>query len=253
MTTYESHIRGEVERWKARMQRGPSLIGHLSGKLQNRINRAIPEKIHKAMTVAIKQMTRAVLFGAGYTTPEPLWNESLELREVRVRDKIKFYSKTAAAEGAITGAGGILLGLADFPIWLTLKMKMLFEIAALYGYNVKGYKERIFLLHIFELTFSRQSHRNKIFKLLHNWDHYQRQLPDDINAFDWRNFQQEYRDYIDIAKLLQLIPGIGAAVGALVNYRLTQKLGDTAMNAFRMRGSFTEKIAGYSGEHPAIQ
>jgi hypothetical protein len=253
MTAYESNMMSEVERWKEKMQRGPSLIGHLSGKLQNRINRAIPERIHKAMTQAIKQMTRAVLFGAGFTTPEPLWNELPELREARVREKIKFYSKTAAAEGAITGAGGILLGLADFPIWLTLKMKMLFEIAALYGYNVNGYKERIFLLHIFELTFSRQSHRNKIFKLLQDWDHYQRKLPEDINAFDWRNFQQEYRDYIDIAKLLQLIPGIGAAVGALVNYRLTNKLGDTAMNAFRMRGFFNERKAGHSNERPAIQ
>ena len=45
----------------------------------------------------------------------------------------------------------------------------------------------------------------------------------------------EYRDHIDLAKLLQLIPGIGAAVGALVNYKLTNRLGEFAMNAYRMR------------------
>jgi hypothetical protein len=52
---------------------------------------------------------------------------------------------------------------------------------------------------------------------------------------DWRKFQQEYRDYIDLAKLLQLVPGIGAVVGAYVNHTLTNKLGDTALQAYRMR------------------
>ncbi|MGI8581540.1 MAG: EcsC family protein, partial [Chitinophagaceae bacterium] len=52
---------------------------------------------------------------------------------------------------------------------------------------------------------------------------------------DWRTFQQEYRDYIDLAKMAQLIPVIGAPVGVVVNYRLIKKLGITAMNAYRMR------------------
>ena len=56
-----------------------------------------------------------------------------------------------------------------------------------------------------------------------------------MNEFDWRSFQQEYRDYIDLAKMAQLIPVIGAPVGLLVNYRLIKKLGITAMNAYRMR------------------
>ncbi len=60
-------------------------------------------------------------------------------------------------------------------------------------------------------------------------------LPATMKEFDWRNFQQEYRDYIDLAKLLQLVPGIGAVVGAYVNHRLTGKLGKFAMQAYRMR------------------
>lgn len=40
---------------------------------------------------------------------------------------------------------------------------------------------------------------------------------------------------IDLAKMAQLIPVIGAAVGAVVNYRLVQQLGVTAMNCYRMR------------------
>ncbi|RDC66456.1 Protein EcsC [Adhaeribacter pallidiroseus] len=50
---------------------------------------------------------------------------------------------------AITGAGGILLGLADFPLLLGIKLKMLHDIAALYGHFVTDYRERIYLLYIF--------------------------------------------------------------------------------------------------------
>ena len=58
---------------------------------------------------------------------------------------------------------------------------------------------------------------------------------EDIHDFDWRRFQLEYRDHIDLAKLLQLIPGFGALIGAYVNLKLTKKLGEFAMNAYRMR------------------
>ncbi|HYC86770.1 MAG TPA: EcsC family protein [Chryseosolibacter sp.] len=232
---YSEQIKLELEQWKYRMERSPSLAGRISKGLQNRINRAIPEKVHNAITGTIKQMTRGFLFGAELTTPQPVNTGSLEEREIRVKERIKFYRNAATAEGAITGAGGILLGLADFPIWLGLKMKMLCEIAALYGRDVSMLRERIFILYIFELTFSSQVNRNKIFKVIANWREFESTIPDDINAFDWRQFQQEYRDYIDVAKLLQLIPGIGAAVGAMVNHRLTEKLGDTAMNAYRLR------------------
>ena len=235
MTLYESHTLAELEVWKARMQAAPSFSSQLAKRLQNRINRAIPEKIHQGITLAIKQMTRAVFFGVGFTTRPPVRPESLEGCEQKVRERIRFYRNTAAAEGAITGAGGILLGFADFPIWLTLKMKMLFEVAALYGHDTTRYQERIYMLHIFELCFSSSIHRNQVYALLANWDEHEKTLPPDIRDFDWRNFQQEYRDYIDIAKLLQLVPGIGAAVGALVNHRLTNRLGNTAMNAYRMR------------------
>ena len=242
MTEYEEKALAELAAWEQKMKKSPSFFGGMAKRLQNRINRIIPEKVHAAFTVAIKQMTRAVIFGSGFTTAKPLADATLEERELKVRQRVNFYKNTAATEGAITGAGGILLGLADFPIWLTLKMKLLHEIAALYGYDVKEFKERIYLLYIFQLTFSSQKHRNKVFQLVADWNKEGQNFPQDINEFDWRTFQLEYRDYIDLAKLLQLVPGIGAPIGAIVNHRLTQKLGVTAMNAFRLRWKFKKSL-----------
>ena len=235
MDTYTQQVNKELLAWQKAMQRGISLPAKLSRGLQQKINRVIPEKIHVALTSAVKQTTRAVISGAGFTSPPPLFEEDLAIRESKVRERINFYKTTAATEGALTGAGGILLGLADFPLFLTIKMKMLFDIAALYGRNVNDYKERLFILHIFFITFSTQDFRNKLYPIIADWEHYSRELPEDIHAFDWRNFQQQYRDYLDLAKLLQLMPIIGAAVGAYVNHRLTDKLGHSAMNAYRLR------------------
>ena len=199
------------------------------------MNSWIPEKIHKAITVAIKQMIRGVLFGARHTTAAPFLNASLQIREQLVLDKVNVYRKTAAIEGGITGAGGLLLGLADFPILIGIKIKLLFEIASLYGFDINDYKERVYILHIFELAFSSHEHRRNVYLKMTDWDEKSKALPEDINKFDWRNFQQEYRDYIDLAKMAQLIPVIGAPVGIVVNSRLIKKLGTTATNAYRMR------------------
>lgn len=235
MQSYEQNIRAELTRWQHQMLRKPGLLNRVTRRVQTQVNSLIPEKAHQLITTTIKQMIRAVLFGAEMTTPPALKGVSLAHREMLADERISFYRTTAAAEGGITGAGGILWGLADFPLLIGIKLKLLFEIAALYGYAVEDYKERLYILYIFQLAFSSQQHRREVYLKMEHWKLRQHDLPANMQDFDWRTFQQEYRDYIDLAKIAQLIPVIGAPVGAIVNYRLIRKLGHTAMMAYRMR------------------
>ena len=235
MTSYDYKALDELQIWQLEMLKQPSVVNKLSKRVQDKLNSYIPEKVHKVVTSTIKQMFRAVLFGAELINQPIKIEGNLELRESLVNEKINFYKKGAAAEGGITGAGGILLGLADFPLLLSIKLKLLFEIAAVYGFDVKDYKERLYILYIFQLAFSSQQNRKLVFETMKEWKKISAELPNDINQFNWRTFQQEYRDYIDLAKMAQLIPVIGAPIGAVVNYRLISKLGKTATNAYRMR------------------
>lgn len=232
---YEQQALRELEDWKRDMQRRPGLFAAISHKVQGRINRLIPEKVHAAITAAFKIVTKFLLRGADFLTADPTSGIMLREREEEARKQIERYKYAATAEGAITGAGGILLGLADLPLWLTIKIKMLCHVAAVYGYDTGDFRERLYVLYVLSLAFSSRRHRRKVYAIVVNWDAYLRTLPNEQDAFDWRTFQQEYRDFLDIAKLLQLVPGIGAAVGAVVNNRLTDKLGDIAINAYRMR------------------
>lgn len=232
---YRRKVMIELAFWKYKVTKKQPMGAVWAKNIQAKLNNLIPERVHQVITFTIEKMVKGVLFGATYTVTSPRSYGSFQLREAYVRKFIDTYKKTASVEGAVTGAGGILMGIADFPALLAIKLKMLFDIAAIYGFDVRQYKERLFLLTVFQLAFSSHKHRSVVYNRLSDWDAYAESLPDDIDSFDWRTFQLEYRDYIDLAKMAQLIPVIGAAVGAVVNYRLVQQLGTTAMNCYRMR------------------
>ena len=236
MSAAKKEALSEVRAWGRSMQRSPSILSQATRTVQGSINKLIPEKIHEILTTAVKQMTQAIIVGARTTTSNKgMQGESLAVIDAKVKKRIKYYSAAAAAEGAATGAGGIFWGMADFPLWMSIKIKMLFEIASFYGHDLTDYKERVYLLHIFQLAFSNQERRNELYLKMADWDNQKQQLPDHMEHFNWRKFQLEYREHIDLAKLIQMIPGVGAVAGFFVNYKLTDKLGKTAMNAYRMR------------------
>jgi hypothetical protein len=232
LLTYEEKVREEVLRWRSQLLKRSSFMNRMAKQAQMKVNRLIPQNVHDMITMAVKKMVEAALIGSEYLTkPKEVTHLSLEQKEKLIYERINKYKKTAAIEGAGTGAGGILLSLADFPILLSIKMKLLFDIGAHYGFRVQQYEERLFILHLFQLAFSSDEQRKKTLHIIENWQIVKDQLTD----LDWRTFQQEYRDHIDLAKMLQMVPGLGAVVGAYANYHFIEKLGETAINGYRFR------------------
>lgn len=227
---HETQARAELAAWRTAMLAEPSAFAKAAKGLQMQVNRMIPEKIHQAVTAVIEQMTRGILAGSGFVTGHPRTTGSLREREALVRKAIAGHRNLASAEGGVAGAGGFLLSAADFPALIAIKIKLLFEIARLYGHDDADWRERLFILSIFQLAFSGADHRKAVYLAMAEGA-----PPTSPEDFDWRRFQQEYRDYIDLAKLAQLLPVVGAPVGAIVNYRLVEQLGETAMNAYRLR------------------
>ncbi|PEB47809.1 ABC transporter-associated protein EcsC [Bacillus pseudomycoides] len=230
MTDYEKKVIKEVQQWKLTIMKNSSMMTRLSKKVQTKVQQLIPEKVQNVLTETIKKMVQGISIGSNFIRPklkETDW--SLQRRDEEVMKKMDEYKKIGAAEGAGTGAGGFLLGLADFPLLLSIKIKFLFDAATVYGFDTSKEEERLFILHVFQLAFSSDDHRKQIWKAIETWDTQKE------NHMDWEKFQQEYRDYIDLAKMLQLVPVIGAPVGAYANYQLLQRLGETTMNCYRMR------------------
>ena len=232
MNEYELKVYDEIADWKRKMKKRSNMLTRASKKVQGKVNGMIPDKVHQFMTDAIKKMVKATLTGSDYMTKR---NQgaglSLQQKDGLLTEKLDTYRKTAVVEGAGTGAGGLLLGMADFPLLLSIKMKFLFDAASIYGYDSSDYEERLFILHVFKLAFSSDEKRKETLETIENWEKHKQSLLD----VDWQEFQQEYRDYIDLVKMAQLVPGIGAVVGAYANYNLLDQLGETTKNAYRLR------------------
>ncbi|MBM7554121.1 EcsC family protein [Thalassobacillus pellis] len=231
-TTYEESMVEEALRWSRSMRKRSSFLNRSTKNLQTKINSKVPERVHTIVTESIRKMIELALTSSEYIDPIEVPEEiTFREREVLVKERLKRYKRTAILEGAGTGAGGLLLGAADFPLLLSIKMKFLFDCGQLYGYNVKDYEERMFLLHVFMLAFSSDKKREEVLERVLNWE----QEKDKWREVDWKTLQIEYRDTIDFVKMLQLVPGIGAVVGAFANNRLMEQLGETALNSYRLR------------------
>lgn len=220
------------------MLKPPGLFEKGSKALQKRVNDLVPQKIQDALTVTIKGLVKGVLFSLDYIPKgKAEANVALIERDRRALELLKKYKRVAAAEGAGTGAGGIVLGIADFPALIAIKMKFLFELAHTYGYSTENYQERLYILFVFQLAFSSQEKRPDLYYKLSHWEESIKEYPElkALERFDWEQFQREYRDAIDLRKMLQMLPGIGAVVGAWANYGLLEDLGHVGMNCFRLR------------------
>ncbi|WP_073030415.1 EcsC family protein [Desulfosporosinus lacus] len=238
--TYDEYVRADLNRWVRKLLQRPGLVERTSKVIQTKINdKIIPEKVHTVITATVKGLVKSVVFGLEYIPNSPIiYGVKLQERDQAAQKLLTKYRKIAAAEGAGTGAGGFTLAVADFPALIVIKMKFLFELAHIYGFSTEDYRERLFLLYVFQLAFSSQEKRPELYKVILNWDKTRESWPvekESLQQVNWEQFQREYRDAIDFRKTLQLIPGLGAIIGAWANYGLVDDLGIVGMNCYRLR------------------
>lgn len=106
------------------------------------------DKYYEIIIFFIKVMIKIVLFGYKYVIKLLFRNMLLEEREKLVLEKVKIYKIIVMIEGVGIGVGGIFLGLFDFFLFLGIKVKFLYDVVLIYGYDVKDYRERIYILNI---------------------------------------------------------------------------------------------------------
>lgn len=236
---YEHKIQREVASWERKMFRPPGWLEKTSKTIGNRINHLIPPKVHSIITSTIRSIVHTALYGAEYTPSRPVQRSlGLESADHEAKELFALYQKIAVAEGAGTGAGGIMFSMVDFPALIAIKMKFLFELAHVYGYDSKRLSERVFILKVFQMTFSGPDNRAMLLHSIKNWHIEKEQWLSDAEYsrnMDWELFQIEYRDAIDFRKMMQMVPGIGAIAGAWANYSILEELREFAMNAYRLR------------------
>lgn len=224
-----------VQDWLKIEHREANWAHRLTDRFQKYVQGLVPSQIQDAITKGMSGFTKLIMSGSGLLLPEIDSTKTLEQRISQSEKSIENYTHLGMLSGAGTSAGGILTGLLDLPLLMSFKIKLIFEIGSHFGYDLKEPKERYFALLIFREAFSGPVQKKGHLKKLIEFEAQSGTLENPLGQIDWQGFQQEYRDYIDLAKLLQFIPGIGIVIGAGVNRKLMQKLGETAINAYKLR------------------
>jgi len=228
---YQETVAKELAKWEAKMLKPPGAYGRISKDAQSRFQNLMPKKIQQAITLAVKTLIETVLGASSFFTKTAMAdNPSLAEGDFMVEKAFNNYHKTAIVQGVGFGLGGILINLADLPALMTIKTKFLFDCAKLYGFDVDEKSERVFMLYVFQLAFCSDERRLELYPIIKEWDKYGK-----YQQLDWERLQLEYRDYMDLAKMLQVLPVVGALAGGAANHSLMSKLKVTAMNCYRMR------------------
>ena len=228
---YFKTIKKELAAWEKQITKRPSLADRMSKSVQTKIQNLIPQNVQNMITASVKMMIETVLAGSSLLTKEKMAeNPTMAESDFLVERAYGVYHKMAVAQGIGFGLGGILINLADLPALMTIKVKFLFDCSKLYGFDVDKKSERLFMLYIFQLAYCCDRRRLEIFPIIRDWDQHVEQI-----EMDWEKLQIEYRDYMDIAKLLQLLPVVGSVAGGAANHSLIKKLKITAMNCYRLR------------------
>jgi len=225
---YERLIDRELAAWEADIQKQQGALGRFAKSVQNGTRKLIPAGVEDAVTSVIARLIRALMSGASVVTVTgDTSGLTLAEREYLVMRYADRSVKTALTEGALTGAAGFLGGL-DLPLLMSIQISLLSNMAKLYGYDPDAKEERLYMLLILQVAFSSRQHRLSCYRQLKEW-------PSGAGDIDWKTLQEEYRDSMDWAKFLQMVPLLGAPVGAAANRALMIRLRDNAMNAYRMR------------------
>jgi EcsC protein family len=136
----------------------------------------------------------------------------------------------ATAEGAATGAGGILTTLLDIPLLFILSLRTIIKIGHCYGYPLNQRRDRHFVIGalIAALSGTLEMRRKRLDEL--------HELEDMLIA----DTQEELLSEELLSILFQLevfegIPGIGAISGAVLNLAYMRRVDNTARRVFQER------------------
>lgn len=181
---------------------------------------------------------------AGHSLETPADLAALRLEDI---DKVAGfldakYKSLAAVEGAATGATGLPGIVVDVPALVTLNLRAIGEYATYYGFDVAVQRERLFAMHVLGLASSptdaaKQVAMAQLVRIAHDVAMRKTWVALEEHAFV-QIIQQIARAVgirLTKAKLAQVVPAVGAAVGLGFNAYYTARVCDAAYYLYRER------------------
>lgn len=172
--------------------------------------------------------------------PNQLTIQSASQLPLRVMDEvaqklINSRKQWATLQGATTGFGGIFTLVVDIPALLGLSLKILQEMALVYGYNPHDHRERIFIVQCLQFAACDYVGKQAILKNLARYDEKAANRESISQLKGWREVIQTFRDQYTWKKMFQVFPIVGVIIGAWLNRSLLSDVAETGHMLYRKR------------------
>ncbi|PYN84958.1 MAG: hypothetical protein DMD89_38520 [Candidatus Rokuibacteriota bacterium] len=259
---YAKHAKDEIARWESE---GPGFIAQVGDVVlwpaQKAAEILVPESVQEAVAKAIETFLASLDFAARVLIDaEEVRARVSSLREV-AGDDLKSADQAAkhywnwhvgyaATEGAVTGAFGLVGLAADIPALFTIELRLIQQIGICYGYDVYKENEQEYVLHILrtgstgdlkaklEFLIGLKEIEQILLKVA--WkkmnEAFARKEMSRIAALAaLRQFAKSLGIQVTKRKALQMIPVVGALVGASFNGTFTNDIGRAAYMSYRRR------------------
>jgi hypothetical protein len=177
-------------------------------------------------------------------------SKELQAADGRAKQSWNWHIGFAIAEGAATGAAGFAGLAADVPALFTILLREIQEIGTCYGYDVTEKNEKEYSLHILRTGFASNAKLKMEFVIS------LKEFEQILIRVTWKKMSQSLaakqiskqsllaaiRQYaknlgyqLTKRKALQMVPVIGAIVGASLNGTLANDIGKAAYMSYRRR------------------
>jgi len=166
---------------------------------------------------------------------------TMEQRDHLSQGYISGGTTLSVLQGAGLGAGGAALVLADLPLLISLNLRMLCQLSCLYGFNPEDFRERQYMLELLGLDYA--EHGSKLGRLP-DMSTVTVQIVKSMPVSQMKKnlllevVQRVGRTMgvrLSKSKMLQIVPLVGAFVGAGVNHQFTSRNASTGFMAYRAR------------------
>ena len=141
----------------------------------------------------------------------------------------------ARYQGAVTGLGGLFTLAADIPLLLGTSLKVIQEMALVYGYDPRIPSERAFAVYCLQFSSSDIVGKRAILNRLSSWETGER-MRESVSLLEgWREVIMNYGDQWGWKKLFQMVPVAGAIFGAWINQSAVEEVAEAARMMYRKR------------------
>ncbi len=260
LTEYERSTQRDIERW----ERGESIVQQALGFAMKPVDwafdRFVSDGLLDALTDALTQALTALNDASAWTYDEAdvlakakaagieaetvvdLRDAPLEQLDALAKPYTQQNTLLAALSGGGTGLGGALLLAADIPVLFTVNFRLIQQIAAAYGFPLKGPEYTPLVVSIFNVAASgsRDAKSDALRELsvagaaFAHGSGYRGRAAQGTLREQMGHLPREIAKNLASAKLGQLIPIAGAALGAGVNYWFTDQTAQAAVALCRV-------------------